>query len=246
VDRLSGQREIIMLKSLLLRFRDRGPSEIGHLAVKNIRHAIVALSAEARAARAADLAFDRLWGTDTSGGLSTRELGYGDDLAESCRRYDPSSEEMLREPVSALGLNPAEHDFIDYGAGKGRVLMMAMEMGFRTVAGVELSAHLCDIARANVVTFAARHPGMSPAEIVAGDATTYRPPGRSIVAYFYNPFDATIMAKVRSRLEEALAEGAQAVTVIYANPEHEAVFRDASRWHGGPRLRGISTFTLSE
>jgi hypothetical protein len=234
----------MMLKSLVRRFSGRSLSEIGHLAVKNIRHAIGGLGADARAARAADLAFDRRWGTDTSGGLSTRELGYGDDLAERCRRYDPSSEAMLREPVSALGLDPAQHEFIDYGAGKGRVLMMAMEMGFRHVAGIELSGHLCGIAEANVVTFAAQHPGMSPAEIVAGDATAYRPSGRSILAYFYNPFDATIMAAVRDRLEETLADGAEAVTVIYANPEHEKVFRDAPRWAAGPVVPGIATFRL--
>ncbi|WP_260596667.1 hypothetical protein [Sphingomonas endolithica] len=234
-----------MLKSLLRRIGNRSPVEIGHLAIKNVRHAIAALGPEARAARAADLAFDRRWGTDTSGGLSTRELGYGDDLAERCRRYDPSSEAMLRAPVSALGLDPAEHAFIDYGAGKGRVLMMAMEMGFRHVVGIELSEHLCEIAKSNIATFVAQHPGMDQAEIVAGDATAYRPSGRSIVAYFYNPFDASIMAEVRTRLEEALGVGAEAVTVIYANPEHDAVFRDAPRWAAGPLLPGISTFRLT-
>ena len=233
-----------MLNRVRNRFRDRSLAEIGRLVVLNIRHTILLNTPKNRSARAADLAFDRRWGTDTSTGEGTRELGYTGDLLIHAKRYDPSSEGMLHQPLAALALDPARYDFIDYGAGKGRVLMMAMELGFRSVTGIELSDRLCESARRNVARFAAQHPGMKPADIIAANASHHRPTGDFIVAYFYNPFDATIMTEVRTCLERAVDEGARNVVVIYANPEHDAVFRDAPRWLGGPTLPGIATFSL--
>ena len=234
-----------MFASLFRRLRHRGPAEIAGLFAKNLRHLLRAFTPQARAARAADLAFDRRWGTDTSRGLSTRELGYNADRLGQYRRYDPSSEAMLHDPVRALALDPADHDFIDYGAGKGRVLMLAMAMGFRTVTGVELSAHLCAIAKANLDRFTAQNTGLKPAAILNGDATAHRPSGRAILAYFYNPFDAAIMTQVRRRLEGTLEQGTASVTVIYANPEHAEVFQDAPGWQPGPAFPGIATFHLT-
>ncbi|UYY58210.1 hypothetical protein [Sphingomonas sp. S2-65] len=233
-----------MANSILNRLQGRSPTEIWRLAILNIRHRIFQLSPAARSAIASDRAFDRRWGTDTSEGQSTRDLGYTGDLLEHSKRYDPSSEEMLRTPVKALGLDPGEHDFIDYGAGKGRVLMMAMEMGFRSVTGIELSQRLCDVAEANLARFSAQNPGLKPARIIAANAATHQPAGTSIVAYFYNPFDASVMEQVRTCLEQAVDTGNARVTVIYVNPEHETVFSDAPRWIRGPKLRGIATFSL--
>jgi len=231
-----------MVNAILARFRDRDLAEIARLALKNARHAVTSLAPAARAAKQADQAFDRRWGTDTSTGVSVRELGFDATQIEECRRYDPSREEMLRAPVAALGLDPAEWDFIDYGAGKGRAMMLAMEMGFAGVAGVELSGRLCSIARANIARFAERSGIATPARVIEGDATAIAPEGRQILAYFYNPFGATIMAAVRARLEAALLDGADRVTVIYANPEHEAVFGTAPGWRRGATTTGVATF----
>lgn len=212
------------------------------LAVKNVRHFLAAFAPAARATRAADRAFDRRWGTDTSGGVSVHELGFDKSRIEHCRRYDPSSEAMLRDPIKVLALDPAECDFIDYGAGKGRVMMLAMEMGFRSVVGIELSARLCSVALMNIARFTARNQDMAPATVLQADATEFTPEGNHIVAYFYNPFGAPIMEEVRCKLEGALRQGTARVTVIYVNSEHHYVFGDAPGWTRGPTLKGIATF----
>lgn len=231
-----------MFQSAYSRLRGRSPVDLVALGWKNLRHASAALSRSSREQRAQDTAFDRQWGTDTSGGVSVHNLGFDRARIAHCRRYDPSSEAMLRQPVALLGLEPSECDFIDYGAGKGRIVMLAMEMGFRSVVGVELSAKLCDIAEANVARFAIQHDTMPAARIVRGDATHFTPGGRHIVAYFYNPFDAFVMAEVREKLEAARRNGTARVTVIYVNSEHHHVFGDAPGWTRGPVLKGLATF----
>ncbi|MBB5709721.1 class I SAM-dependent methyltransferase [Sphingomonas xinjiangensis] len=201
------------------------------------------LSSANRARRVQDRAFDQQWGTDTSGGVGVHDLGFDPAIIDQCRRYDPSDAAMLREPVELLGIVPARCDFIDYGAGKGRMLMLAMQMGFKSVTGVELAGSLCEIARDNLQRFTARSGIQSDAAIVQADATSYTPAGAHIVAYFYNPFGAQIMREVQLQLERALAMETDCVTIIYANPEHHRIYADNPRWMPGPSLTGIATFT---
>ncbi|MBX3563790.1 MAG: class I SAM-dependent methyltransferase [Sphingomonas sp.] len=209
------------------------------LSLVNLRHRF---SRAARARQRADQAFDRRWGTDTSGGIAVRELGFPEALVDECRRYDPSDEAMLRDPVAMLDIDPAQFDFVDYGAGKGRMVMLAAEMGFRTVTGVELSERLCETARKNFERFASRNPGLPHARLFEGDAASFVPDGPAILAYLYNPFGANVMTAVRTRLEEALRAGTRQVVVIYANAEHGSLFAEAPGWRCAPNPRGVSSF----
>ncbi|QNA84991.1 class I SAM-dependent methyltransferase [Sphingomonas sp. So64.6b] len=229
------------MRFVLSRLRGRSAGQVLQLIVKNIRHAIAGLSPERRARRIADLAFDRRWGTETSRSVSIHELGIARSRMAQCNRYDPSSAGMLTDPLAALDLDPTAHDFIDYGAGKGRVMMLAMELGFARVTGIELSTRLCEVARANIERFRSQHIGMPAGRVIGADATMFVPSGRDIIAYFYNPFDATVMTVVRHRLESALRHRTGRVVVIYANPEHGAVF-DAPGWSHGPSTPGVATF----
>lgn len=231
-----------MFERVYSRVRGRSAGELAGLVVKNIAHLITALSPQSRARRAQDHAFDRRWGTDTSGGISVHDLGFDRAVIAQCNRYEASDAAMLQAPVEALELDPSACDFIDYGAGKGRVVMLAMAMGFRTVTGVELAESLCRTARENIQRFQIRSGAATPATILQCDATAFSPEGKHIVAYFFNPFGAQIMDAVRGKLEEALAGGTERVTIIYANPEQHAVFASASGWMEGPSLPGIATF----
>jgi hypothetical protein len=218
-----------MLDRIRSRLRGRTPAEIARLGGATIAHAVRRQMPAARRARAADLAFDRRWGTDTSSIVGVGDLGLGPRHAASAVHYEPSSEAMLTRPLAHLRLDPARWYFVDYGAGKGRMLMIAMTLGFPGITGVELSPRLCTIARGNIQRFARHHPDAPAAAVHCGDATAFQPTGDRILAYFYNPFDADILAPVRDRLEAAAASGSE-VQVIYANPKHLAVFADAPAW----------------
>ncbi|PAX07066.1 hypothetical protein [Sphingomonas lenta] len=231
------------LTGLRSRLRGRGPVELARLAVKNIVHLVRSLTPAARAARARDRAFDRRWGTDTGGEVSVHDLGLDAKALPGAKRYAALDEAMLREPIAALALDPAMFEFIDYGAGKGRAVMVAMDMGFRRATGVELSERLVGIAERNLRLFARRNPAAAPGRVLRGDAVAFRPEGRAILAFFYNPFDAAVMLRVRGRLEEALGEGTERIVVVYANPEHVDVFADAPGWTRGPESGGWTSFS---
>jgi predicted RNA methylase len=149
---------------------------------------------------------------------------------------------MFQEPLRALRIAPRDYAFVDYGAGKGRVLMLAMLSGFQRVTGVEISARLCAVARENLARFAEQNGRVPNARIVESDAGAFVPEGSHILAYLYNPFGRVILDEVRRQLEGCLQCGTKRIVVIYANPEHASVFSGSDIWEAGPVTPGTATF----
>lgn len=230
-----------MFHTLTVKLRNRPAGEILRLLVLNVAQAMRKLSLADRRARRQEKAFDRRWGTDTIRGVSVRELGFTSEQMDRCHRYDASSDAMVHGPIAMLDIDPARFHFIDYGAGKGRALMLALQIGFAHVTGVELSAQLCAIAEANLAIFAACNPSYPTVDVVSADATAYRPEGEHLLAYFYNPFGPEIMTAVRQRLEAAHHDDGSDTYVLYANPEFGHVFA-ADGWRELPAPMGVSAF----
>jgi hypothetical protein len=84
--------------------------------------------------------FDEKYGTDTGGIREIRTLDAA-ILPSACRavRYGSSGEEGVRASLEKLNINPKDFTFIDFGSGKGRVLLIAAGLPFRAVVGIEFS-----------------------------------------------------------------------------------------------------------
>ena len=125
---------------------------------------------------------------------------------------------------AAQPYDPAQYTFIDYGAGKGRALVLAADAGFGRVVGVELFESLCMQARENIAARAERDPRAARIELLCMDAAAYDPPPGNLFCYFYNPFDDVVLRKVLARLEAALRAESRRIIVAYSNPQHAQVF----------------------
>ena len=99
---------------------------------------------------------------------------------------------------------PSEHVFLDYGAGMGRVMVLAATYPFRRVLGVEVSAELSEIARANLEKCRSRLR-CKDVEIITADATLYSPPSDVSVIYFYNPFAGEVLEAVFKNVQRLAA-----------------------------------------
>lgn len=58
----------------------------------------------------------------------------------------------FRALMASLSAPVDELTFVDLGAGKGRAMLLASELPFRRIVGVEFSPELCDVARRNLRT----------------------------------------------------------------------------------------------
>src|SRR5450631_2805628 len=91
--------------------------------------------------------FDWKFGVATLGLIESNDLGVenADAIGYSALEYP-----YIFWALKAIPILPADVVFIDYGAGKGRVLAAAAAHPFQKVIGVEISEALAGIARRNV------------------------------------------------------------------------------------------------
>lgn len=136
---------------------------------------------------------------------------------------------------------PEAGPFLDYGCGKGRVLMMAAEAGFREIIGVELSRQLCEQARQNWLRFVARFGRGARAAIVHEDAAVYAVPPAVSCVYLYNPFGEWIIEQVLDRIDESLKIRPRKLHLIYVAPYHADLLegRGYARVHEISARRGL-------
>jgi SAM-dependent methyltransferase len=162
-----------------------------------------------------DASFDSQFGTDTAGAVQTADLGIDDPtLREKAILYLPSPPSVTRWALKNAGIRHAECSFVDLGCGKGRVLLLASEFGFRKVVGVEISAELCEVARRNAEVF--RPPSRkSQIEVQNADATRFDFPETDLLVHMYHPFDPEITVKVFEHLGQSLAVKPRRVVVAY-------------------------------
>lgn len=166
--------------------------------------------------RAGDEAFDRYLGVDTAGDVLPGELGF--DPADDNRHYQATNwlaslwlHALLRR------MQPTASDaFLDYGAGKGRVVLQAAAFPFGKVVGVELSPSLAGVARANVERN--RHRLVSrDVTIAEADMGEFGVPDDVSVVYMYNPSEGPAFVAALERLRESLQRRPRSFRLIYVN-----------------------------
>ena len=155
--------------------------------------------------------FDIRHGTNTGGFVNLWKYRIESANAKYGVSYGSTSEQHIEVLLSPL---PRDASFVDLGCGKGRPLIVAAAMKFKTVIGVEFVSELVEIASENL------RKTRTNATVVCGDAADYEFPAGSLIVYLYNPFNATIVSSVAQKLR--LRNGK--LWVIYVNPEHGHLF----------------------
>ena len=178
-----------------------------------------------------DHVFDWQSGTDTSSWVALKDLQIESESAVRGVDYHPTRARPFRKLLSRLDLS-RDRAFVDFGCGKGRAVLLAMEYGFRKVTGIEFSASLSETARRNVEIFGARINAESIVEIVHGDVIDYTIADDETVFYFFNPFDEVIFGKVLSNIQASLASAPREISLIYYNPVQHQTIEDKAPFLG--------------
>lgn len=164
--------------------------------------------------RVDDLAHDRWHGVDTGGYASTADLGT--DARESVH-YATMPWRRVRSALARVPLDERERVLLDYGCGRGRVLVAAAARPYRRVIGVELS-RLADDAHANLAAMRGRRT--QDVRVERGDAGAFVVPDDVNLVYFYNPFRGTVLDRVIAQLHASLQRAPRTLYVVYFNHDH--------------------------
>lgn len=179
--------------------------------------------------------FDAAYGVETGGLIPAGDLVTGHTSDAHVTAYYGVAPSILRglvelwaetKPVQEQG----RYSFVDIGAGKGRAMLVASELGFRQVIGVELNPEMADIAEQNLGQWKSSRAGdetagpVSPVHVVEMDALEFEFPAGPCLAFLFHPFEAPLLKRLLRRMETQFAKRPGTLDVLYVNAECAAVF----------------------
>ncbi len=172
--------------------------------------------------------FDAEFGVQTSGLVSGRHLAAGHAHDRHNTAYYGVAPSIFRELCARWRMSPPafpveDYSFIDLGSGMGRGMLLAAEMPFREVIGVELNAELARVAERNIGAWSAAGRARSPIRILTLDATEFQFPDNPCVAFLFNPFNGTVLRRLLKRIESQFYYRPGQLDMLYVNHEFEKV-----------------------
>lgn len=182
--------------------------------------------------------FDVEFGVRTSGLVAGRHLKSGHRHDRHSTAYygvAPSVFHALirRWQKSKPSAAMEQFTFVDLGAGMGRAVLLAAEMPFKAVMGVELHPTLAGIARKNIATWRKTGLLQSPVKMICGDAIDFPWPAGPCLAFLFNPFGETVMRRLVKNWKKSFAERSGELDILYVNNEQERALE------GNPGLNRI-------
>ncbi|MFI5557885.1 class I SAM-dependent methyltransferase [Amycolatopsis japonica] len=160
--------------------------------------------------------FDSVYEVDTAESVELWELPEEERLQIGRNaRYSPTPVRTVRNVLAKCDVRHEEMTFVDVGCGKGRVLLLAAELPFRRIVGVEASKTLCEIARSNVIAASKTRDGCGRIEVINADATLFDIPDDAGLFYFYEPFSTEVSSAVLERIEESIRQHPRSVILCF-------------------------------
>jgi hypothetical protein len=158
------------------------------------------------AAVAADRLFDFRHGVDTSSTRPLERLAIDSPSKSQGDDYEPTRVLPLRRVSRRIRAQaPPESVLLDLGRGKGRVLMVAAQAGFKAARGVEFSPELCEVATRNLERFRASTRSSAVLTVVRADAAGYPIQNDENVFFMFNPFSDAVLDRVLENMGASLA-----------------------------------------
>ena len=170
--------------------------------------------------------FDLRHGTETGGLLYAPDLPTGHAHDAFNEGYYATAPSLFRgllscweDKLARVGLRVSDYHFIDLGCGKGRALLLASELPFRSITGVELHEGLCAAARRNVECWMRGPRACSRISVVCGDVLKLAAPEEPVVLFLFNSFGEAVMRPLLERLATAAERRTRPMDLLYVHPD---------------------------
>ena len=140
--------------------------------------------------------------------------------------------------MSNLPKDLSEYSFVDFGSGKGNVLLLAARHGFGQIIGVEFATELHEFAAQNIAEASRHDLRTEHITCVHGDACELPIPEGKCVLYFNNPFSEPVMRRVLGNIEASCLQDPRKIYILYQqllpeledDPTENLAILDAARF----------------
>ena len=174
-----------------------------------------ALAVRGRLMAAADRRREAHFGVDSEGNIALGQLAIESENRALGFPYVPSPGLLVDTLLANVGEELNRFSFVDFGSGKGRVLLVAPHYPFREVVGVEFSPELHETAEANIRRYRSPQRRCPRVRSVCADAATFALPAPDCVLYFNNPFAEPVFARVLANVQAAHERSRGKLYVLY-------------------------------
>jgi hypothetical protein len=145
------------------------------------------------------------------------------------KNYAPIGYRSFEAVMDRITVRPGQDVFIDYGAGRGRAVVLAATRPFRRVLGVEVRAEFAAAARANLRR-AARRLLCPQVEIVEADGVDVGVPDDATMLHLFDPFAGTTLERLVDEIHASLRRRPRVITILFADDHHFAELVAARPW----------------
>jgi hypothetical protein len=140
--------------------------------------------------------------------------------------YQGTNYYLIEKAFEFLKTKQANQQLVDFGSGKGRIMVVAAYYGFKNIAGIDFSESLCREAGNNIDKIKPFFPDTN-LKIICSDAANYTIENDTNVFFFFNPFDEVVMLKVVRNILSSVKKNPRKVYIVYVNPLHKEIFLSA-------------------
>ena len=164
--------------------------------------------------------FDAEFGTDTSGLIAAEEL---EDSRRRKNIYNTgfyaTAPSLFHQAFARLEIDFERFTFVDLGAGKGRIMLLASNFPFQQVLGVEFIPELHAIATGNIALYQPPTRRCEDVQCILSDVRDFVFPAAPLVIFMWHPFVGPVFERVMQNLEDSLRRDPREVYIVYLKPE---------------------------
>ncbi len=168
--------------------------------------------------RVLDAPIESLFFKPTKDPIALADLTIRGNNREHGHDYRASPCSLFEWTVAAIDYDLSRLTFVDYGAGKGRVLLLASQHPFQAIGGIEFAEELHDDAIMNIAQFPRSRMKCRNVECVLDDASQVGPPDGEAVHYFFDPFSREVFAEVLNNLVVSYRKRPRRLYLILIEP----------------------------
>jgi hypothetical protein len=170
-------------------------------------------------ANVGDKGIEKLFFAPTAPAVALAELSLKGDNGAQGHDYKPTPKLVFDWALAGAPEDFSRFSFVDYGAGKGRVLLLAAQHPFAAVGGIEFAVELHDDATMNIAQFPRSNMKCRKVECVLDDAINLGTLPGEAIHYFFDAFSGAAFAEVLRGIVASYREHPRRLYLILIDQE---------------------------